>query len=55
MLANDNIQVGSGSAGSPVYFVKEKTEKIRLVVDYRRLNGIIIKDAYPIPLMTTLT
>jgi hypothetical protein len=54
MLANGKIQVGSGSVGSPVFFVKEKTGKMRLVVDYRGLNAITIKDAYPIPLMTTL-
>ena len=27
---------------------------MQLVVDYRVLNAIIIKDSYPIPLMTTL-
>ena len=54
MLVNGKIQVGSGSASSLVFFVKGKTGKMRLVVDYRGLNAITIKDAYPIPLMTTL-
>ena len=54
MMKHGKIQEGSGSAGSPVFFVKEKTGKLRLVVDYRGLNAITIKDAYPIPLMTTL-
>ena len=45
---------GSGAIGSPVFFIKEKTGKLRLVVDYHRLNTITIKDVYPIPLMTTL-
>ena len=54
MLANGKIQVRSGSAGSPVFFIKEKTRKMRLVFDYRGLNAITIKDAYPILLMRTL-
>ena len=54
MVANGKIRPGKGHAGSPVFFVKEKTGKMRLVVDYRGLNAITIKDKYPIPLMTTL-
>ena len=34
MLANGKIQPGSGALGCPVFFVKEKTGKMRLVVDY---------------------
>ena len=54
MLANSKIQPGSGALVCPVFFVKEKTGKMRLVVDYQGLNAITIKDSYPIPLMTTL-
>ena len=54
MLANGKIQPGSGALGCPVFFAKAKTGKMRLVVDYRGLNAITIKDSYPIPLMTTL-
>ena len=54
MVATGKIRPGKGHAGSPVFFVKEKTGKMRLVVDYRGLNAITIKDKYPIPLMTTL-
>ena len=54
MLANGKIQPGSGALGYPVFFVKEKTGKIRLVVDYQELNAITIKDSYPIPLITIL-
>ena len=54
MLKTGKIQVGSGAAGSAVFFVKETIGKLTLVVDYRGLNAIIIKDVYPIPLMTTL-
>ena len=54
MLKTSKIREGSGATGSPVFFVTEKTGKLRLVVDYRGLNAITIKDVYPIPLMTTL-
>ena len=54
MLANGKVQPGSGALGCPDFFVKEKTGKMRLVVDYRGLNAITIKHSYPIPLMTTL-
>ena len=54
MLANGKIQPGSSALGCPVFFVKEKTGKMGLVVDYRGLNAITIKDSYPIPLITTL-
>ena len=54
MVGTGKIRPGKGHAGSPVFFVKEKTGKMRLVVDYRGLNAITIKDKYPIPLMTTV-
>ena len=54
MVATGKIRPGKGHAGSPVFFVREKTSKMCLVVDYRGLNAITIKDKYPIPFMTTL-
>ena len=54
MLATGKIRPGKGHAGSLVFFVKEKTGKMRLAVDYHGLNAITIKDKYPIPLITTL-
>ena len=54
MVATGKIRPGKGHVGSPVFFVKEKTHKMHLVVDYCGLNAITIKDKYPIPLMTTL-
>ena len=35
---------------SPVFFIKKKDGKLRLVQDYRRLNKITIKNWYPLPL-----
>ena len=55
MVATGKIRPGKRHAGSPGFFVKEKTGKMHLVVDYHGLNAITIKDKYPIPLMTTLT
>ena len=54
MVSTGKIRPGKGHAGSPIFYVEEKTGKMRLVVDYRGLNAITIKDKYLIPLMTTL-
>ena len=35
---------------SPVFFIKKKDGKLRLVKDYRHLNKINIKNRYPLPL-----
>jgi len=34
---------------APVFFVGKKDRSKRLVIDYRRLNDITIRDAYPLP------
>ena len=34
MVMSSKIRPGKGTAGSPVFFVKEKTGKMRLAVDY---------------------
>lgn len=56
---DDNLKRGfirhsRSSASSPVFFVPKKTGDLRLVVDYRRLNSITVKDRYPIPLLNDL-
>jgi hypothetical protein len=38
------------NAAAPVFFIKKKDGTLRLVVDYRKLNAITVKDRYPIPL-----
>ena len=35
---------------SSVFFVKKKDSKLHLIQDYRKLNEIIIKNRYPLPL-----
>jgi len=54
MLKNGKTRPSKSSAGAPIFFVKLANGKLRIVVDYRGLNAITIKDKYPLPLMTTL-
>ncbi|KAH0682820.1 hypothetical protein KY285_022215 [Solanum tuberosum] len=35
--------------GSPVLFVRKKDGSIRMCIDYRQLNKVIIKNKYPLP------
>jgi predicted aspartyl protease len=35
---------------SPVFFIKKKDGKLRLIQDYRKLNEITVKNRYPLPL-----
>ncbi|KAK8600773.1 hypothetical protein V6N12_050622 [Hibiscus sabdariffa] len=35
--------------GAPVLFVKKKDGTMRLCIDYRQLNGVTIKNKYPLP------
>ncbi|OBS15594.1 hypothetical protein FPOA_20713 [Fusarium poae] len=53
-LRKGNIRESSSAAGFPVMFVPKKNGKLRLVVDYRRLNALTIKDRTPLPLITEL-
>ena len=43
------IQPSSSSWGAPVMFVMKKDSSKRLVVDYRSLNEVTIKNKYPLP------
>ena len=35
--------------GNPVLFAKKKDKTLRLCIDYRQLNGVTIKNWYPLP------
>jgi len=54
MLRTGKIQLRKSSTGAPIFFAKQANGKLRIVVDYRGLNAITMKDKYPLPLMTTL-
>jgi hypothetical protein len=49
-LAKGYLRPSKSPMASPVFFIKKKDGKLRLVQDYRRLNKITIKDRYPLPL-----
>jgi len=54
MLRTGKIWPSKRSTRAPIFFGKQANSKLRIVVDYRGLNAIRIKDKYPLPLMTTL-
>ena len=43
------IEPTDGASTSPVALVRKKSQSWRLCIDYRRLNAVIKKDAYPLP------
>jgi hypothetical protein len=43
------IQPSTSPFGAPVLFVRKKDGTLRMCIDYRRLNSITIKNAYPLP------
>ena len=48
------IQPSKSPFGAPILFVKKKDGTMRMCVDYRALNNITIKNAYPLPLVDEL-
>jgi ABC-type oligopeptide transport system substrate-binding subunit len=48
------IRLSISLAGSPVLFIPKKDSKKRLYINYRKLNAIIIKDCYILPLADEL-
>lgn len=49
LSASGFIQPSKSPFGAPVLFVKKKDGSMRLCIDYRALNGITIKNSYPLP------
>ena len=39
---------------SPFFFIDKKDKKLRPIQDYRKLNDVMIKNWYPLPLITEL-
>jgi hypothetical protein len=48
------IRESSSSWGAPVLFVEKKDPSQRLVMDYRSLNEVTIKNKYPLPRINDL-
>ena len=51
LLENGFIKPSLSPYGSPCLFVKKKDGSMRLVVDYRKLNAITIKNSFGLPLL----
>jgi hypothetical protein len=54
LLDKGYIRLSSSPWGCPALFVKNKDGRLRLCVDYRLLNAVIIKNKYPLPRIDVL-
>jgi len=45
------IRLSSSATASPVLFVKKPGGGLRLYIDFRAINNILVKDRYPLPLI----
>lgn len=54
MMDHGLIRPSKGVWSSPCFFVKKKDGSLRLVIDYRKLNKLTIKDNFPLPIIDTL-
>ena len=53
-LANGFIRHSRSPGSAPIFFVKKKNGSLRLVVDYRGLNKVTIRNRYALPLIPNL-
>ena len=53
-LRTGRIHPSKSLMASPVFFIKKKDGSLRLVQDYQALNSIMVKNCYPIPLISEL-
>nr|VWO96109.1 Uncharacterized protein [Ganoderma boninense] len=53
-LRTGRIRTSKSPWGAPFFFVKKKDGKLRPVQDYRKLNALMKKNKYPLPLMSEL-
>ena len=48
LLDKGFIRSSTSPWGAPVLFVKKKDKTLRLCIDYRQLNRVMIKNQYPL-------
>ncbi len=51
LLSKGYIEPSSSPFGAPILFVGKKDGSLRMVIDYRQLNALTIKNRYPLPRM----
>ena len=49
LLDKGFIRPSTSPWGAPVLFAKKKDKTLRLCIDYRQLNRVMIKNRYPLP------
>ena len=54
LLDKGYIRQSSSPWGTPVLLVEKKDGSLRMVVDYRALNEVTIKNKYPLPMINDL-
>ena len=53
-LENSRIRRSVSPARAPILFVAKKDGSLRLCVDYRGLNTVIVRNRHPLPLISEL-
>ena len=53
-LETSRIRLSKSPMASPVFFIKKKDGALHLVQDYCALNAIMVKNKYPLPLISEL-
>ena len=51
-LVNGCIHPSKSPMGAPVFFTKKKDGLLHLIQDYQKLNKIMVKNSYPLPLIS---
>ena len=54
LLDKGYIHLSSSPWESPIFLVENKDGSLRMVVDYRGLNEVTIKNKYPLPMINDL-
>ncbi len=53
-LVNGQIHLSKSPIGAPVFFIKKREGSLYLVQDYWKLNEIMVKNSYPLPLVSNV-